>query len=224
MSRRPGQLRLRDDGAPWGVPVLQQESAVKSILASFAVVVSFLPLALQQQPAPSKSGATAMPPKAAPQQKITPFLWFDDDAEEAVRFYVSLFDGSKVLSETRWGEGGPVPKGTLMTANFTLAGVEYTALNGGPMHRLNEAFSLVIHCETQEEVDRYWEKLCADGGEPSQCGWLKDKFGLSWQVVPTRLFALLADPDPVKAGRVGAALMQMGKLDLAKLEAAHAGK
>ena len=200
---------------------------MKSILASFAVVVSFLPLALQQQPAPSKSnpGATAMPPKAAPpQQKITPFLWFDDDAEEAVRFYVSLFENSKILEETRWGEGGPVPKGTLMTVKFTLAGVEYSALNGGPTFRLNEAFSLVIHCETQEEIDRYWTKLCADGGEESQCGWCKDKFGLSWQVVPTKLVALLADPDPVKAGRVGAALMQMGKLDLAKLEAAHAGK
>ncbi len=199
---------------------------MKSILASFAVVLSFLPLALQQQPAPSKTdpGATAMPPKSAPQQKVTPFLWFDTNAEEAVRFYVSLFENSKILEETRWGEGGPVPKGTLMTVKFTLAGVEYVALNGGSTYRLSEAFSLVIHCETQAEIDRYWSKLCANGGEESQCGWCKDRFGLSWQVVPTRLVAMLSDPDPTKAARVGAAMMQMGKLDLAKLEAAHAGK
>jgi len=201
---------------------------VKSILASFAVVLSFLPLALTQQPAAAPSttdpGATAMPPKAAPQQKITPFLWFDDDAEQAVRFYVSLFEGSKIVSETRWGEGGPVAKGTLMTAKFTLAGVEYVALNGGPTFHLNEAFSLVVNCTTQAEVDHYWQKLCADGGEESQCGWCKDRFGLWWQVVPTRLMELLADPDPAKAGRVSAAMMQMRKIDLAKLEAAHAGK
>ena len=201
---------------------------MKSLLASFALLVASLPLAFQHAPAvaPSASeGDATMPPKvAAPQQKITPCLWFDDDAEEAVRFYVSLVEGSKVLSETRWGDGGPLPKGTLMTSNFLLGGVEYMALNGGPTYRLNESFSLVLRCETQEEVDHYWEKLCADGGEPSQCGWCKDKFGLSWQVVPKQVYALLADPDPAKVARFFAAMMPMQKLDLAKLEAAHAGR
>jgi predicted 3-demethylubiquinone-9 3-methyltransferase (glyoxalase superfamily) len=157
------------------------------------------------------------------QGKITPYLWFDDDAEEALSFYASIFPDAKVLGTTRWGEGGPVPAGTLMLARFRLAGQEFLALNGGPMYRFNEAISLFVSCADQAEIDRYWKALTADGGEPGRCGWLKDKFGLSWQIVPRELGALMSDPDPAKAGRVGAALLTMDKLDLGKLRAAHAG-
>lgn len=163
------------------------------------------------------------PKSTAPRKKITPFLWFDDDAEEAIRFYATVFPDVKVLEETRWGAGGPVAAGTLMTARIELAGQQLVLLNGGPTYRLNEAFSLVIDCSSQEEVDRYWAKLC-EGGQPSCCGWLKDRFGLSWQVVPDELLALLADPDPVRAARVQAAMMQMGRIELAKLREAHAGR
>ena len=165
---------------------------------------------------------TAM--KNMSKQKITPFLWFDDNAEEAVRFYCSIFEGSKILKETRWGEGGPVPKGTLMTATFQLAGQEYIALNGGSTYRLNEAFSLFVHCNTQREIDDLWAKLTSGGGEPGPCGWLKDKFGLSWQVAPDSLGEMLGDKDPAKAQRVGAAMMQMSKLDLARLKQAYDGR
>lgn len=154
--------------------------------------------------------------------KITPFLWFDDDAEQAVAFYTSLFPDSKVLSQTRWGDGGPVPKGTLMAATFTLAGREYMALNGGPHYRLNEAFSLFVACEDQAEIDTLWAKLTADGGEESMCGWLKDKFGLSWQLVPEKLGEMLSDPQ--RGGRVGAAMLQMRKIDLAALRRAYDGQ
>jgi predicted 3-demethylubiquinone-9 3-methyltransferase (glyoxalase superfamily) len=158
-------------------------------------------------------GVRAMPEK----QKITTFLWFNDNAEEAIRLYTSVFKDSKVLSETRWGEGGPLPKGTLMTARFQLAGQEFMALNGGPQYRLTEAISLLVDCNTQEEVDELWEKLSA-GGEPGRCGWLKDRYGLSWQIVPTALGRLLGDKDPKKAKRVAEAMMGMGKLDIQRLQ------
>ena len=154
-------------------------------------------------------------------QKITTFLWFDGDAEEAVHFYLSIFQDSKILAESRWGEGGPFPKGTLMTANFQLAGQEFIALNGGPHYHFTEAISLLVGCETQGEVDELWEKLCAGGGEPGQCGWLKDKYGLSWQVIPTVLGKMLGDKDPVRAKRVAEAMMQMEKLDIRRLQAAY---
>jgi predicted 3-demethylubiquinone-9 3-methyltransferase (glyoxalase superfamily) len=153
----------------------------------------------------------------APAQKITPFLWFDDKAEEAMNFYISLFDNSRILSVTRYGETGPGLKGTVMTASFQLAGQEFVALNGGPHFKFTEAVSFVINCETQEEVDRYWEQLAADGGQESQCGWLKDKYGLSWQIVPTILMKLLQDPDKEKSNRVMQAMLKMKKIEIAKL-------
>jgi predicted 3-demethylubiquinone-9 3-methyltransferase (glyoxalase superfamily) len=150
--------------------------------------------------------------------KITPFLWFDNNVEEAMDFYVSLFDDAKVIHVTRDGEGGPV-----RWANFELAGQEFMALNGGPQYRFTEATSLFVNCDDQAEVDRLWDRLTADGGEPSQCGWLKDRFGLSWQIIPTRLGELLGDPDPERAGRVMQAMLGMQKIEFAGLEAAHAG-
>src|SRR3977135_1086214 len=132
-------------------------------------------------------------------QKITPFLWFDDKAEEAMKFYTSIFKNSQIGSVTRYGEGGPGPKGTVMTASFQLEGQEFIALNGGPHFKFTEAISFVVNCETQEEVDNYWNKLIAGGGQESQCGWLKDKFGLSWQIVPSILSKLLTDKDAKKA-------------------------
>jgi predicted 3-demethylubiquinone-9 3-methyltransferase (glyoxalase superfamily) len=153
-------------------------------------------------------------------QKITPFLWFDNQAEEAMNFYVSIFKNSKVLSVNRYREGAPAPKGTVMTANFQLDGQEFTALNGGPMFKFSPAISFVVHCETQEEVDEYWAKLSA-GGKENQCAWLDDKFGVSWQIVPNALIELLSDPDPAKAGRVMQAMMQMTKIDIAGLKRAY---
>ena len=155
-------------------------------------------------------------------QKITPFLWFDNQAEEAMNFYVSIFKNSKVLSVNRYGEGAPLPKGTVMTANFQLDGQDFTALNGGPMYKFSPAISFVVHCNTQTEVDEYWEKLSA-GGKVNQCAWLDDKFGVSWQIVPNALIELLSDPDPVKAGRVMQAMMQMTKIDIATLKCAYDG-
>ena len=154
-------------------------------------------------------------------QRITPFLWFDGQAEEAANFYVSIFPNSKVLSTSRYGEGGPGPKGTVMTVSFELDGLSCTALNGGPMFKFTEAISLVVHCETQAEVDHYWDRLSA-GGQQVQCGWLKDKYGLSWQVVPNALIELVQDKDPAKSQRVIAAMMQMKKIDIAGLKAAYA--
>jgi predicted 3-demethylubiquinone-9 3-methyltransferase (glyoxalase superfamily) len=151
--------------------------------------------------------------------KITPFLWFNDQAEEAMNFYVSIFKNSKAGSVTRYGDTGPGPKGPVMTANFQLDGVDFTALNGGPLFPFTEAVSFVVHCETQQEIDHYWDKLTA-GGKPVQCGWLKDKFGLSWQVVPDVLPRLLKDPDPKKSQRVMKAMMQMVKIDIARLQQA----
>ncbi|MDX8128717.1 VOC family protein [Methylomonas sp. OY6] len=152
--------------------------------------------------------------------KITPFLWFDDQAEEAMNFYVSIFKHSKVLSVTRYGDGGPGPKGSVMTANFELDGQVFTALNGGPVYQLSPAISFVIHCETQAEVNHYWEKLSA-GGKQNQCAWLEDKFGVTWQIVPNILIELLNDPDPVKAGRVMEAMLKMTKIDIDTLKRAY---
>lgn len=152
-------------------------------------------------------------------QKITPFLWFDDKAEEAMNFYVSIFKNSKTLGVTRYGEAGPGPNGSVMTANFELEGQEFVALNGGPHFKFTEAVSFVINCETQAEVDEFWEKL-SEGGEESQCGWLKDKFGLSWQIVPRILIELLQDKDPARAKRVMNAMLQMKKIDIDTLKQA----
>jgi len=152
-------------------------------------------------------------------QKITPFLWFDNQAEEAMNFYVSIFKDSKVLSISRYGEGAPVPAGTVMTASFLIEGQQFTALNGGPLFSFTEAISFVIHCQTQEEVDHYWEKL-TEGGEEVQCGWLKDKFGVSWQVVPEVLGRLLNNPDPNKAQRAMQAMFTMKKIDIRQLQEA----
>ncbi|HEX7294315.1 MAG TPA: VOC family protein [Pyrinomonadaceae bacterium] len=153
----------------------------------------------------------------APAQKITPMLWFDDKAEEAANFYTSLFPNSRILSVARYGEGAPAPAGSVMVASFQLAGQEFVALNGGPHFKFNEAISLVINCDTQEEVDRYWEKLTADGGQESQCGWLKDKYGLSWQVTPKILIQLVQGPDKEKAARVFQAMLKMKKIDIPTL-------
>jgi len=153
-------------------------------------------------------------------QKITTFLWFDQQAEEAMNFYVSLFKNSKVLSVSRYPEGGPMPVGTLMTATFQLDGQEFMALNGGPEFKFTEAISLFVTCETQAEVDHFWDHL-SEGGEKSRCGWLKDRYGLSWQIVPTALGELMGDPNPRKAQNVMQAMLQMDKLDIAALQAAH---
>jgi predicted 3-demethylubiquinone-9 3-methyltransferase (glyoxalase superfamily) len=152
-------------------------------------------------------------------QKITPFLWYNDNAEEAMNFYLSVFKNSKVLGVSRYGEAGPGPKGSVMVANFQIEGQEFTALNGGPHFKLTEAISFVVDCKTQEEVDYYWEKLSA-GGEKSRCGWLKDKFGLSWQIVPTILSELMQDKDPEKSKRVMQAMLKMDKLDIKTLKEA----
>ena len=153
-------------------------------------------------------------------QKITPFLWFDNQAEEAVNFYISVFKNSKVGTIARYGDSGPGPKGSVMTIAFELDGQNFTALNGGPHFKFTEAISLVVNCANQEEVDYFWEKLTADGGQEVQCGWLKDKYSLSWQVVPKILPELLQSGDPKKSERVMKALMQMKKLDVAKLKEA----
>jgi predicted 3-demethylubiquinone-9 3-methyltransferase (glyoxalase superfamily) len=153
-------------------------------------------------------------------QKITPFLWFDHEAEEAMKFYVSIFKNSKILSMTRYGEGGPGPAGELMTGNFQLEGQEFMALNGGPDHKFTEAISFFVDCKTQEEVDDLWNKLTA-GGEEGPCGWLKDKFGVSWQIIPTVLGELLGDPDPAKSQRVMQAMLQMKKIDIRVLQQAY---
>ena len=156
-------------------------------------------------------------------KKITPFLWFDNNAEEAMHFYVSIFKNSEVLSVTRYGEAGPGPSGSVMTATFQLDGLELIALNGGPHFKFTEAISLSVNCETQEEVDELWEKL-SEGGETGRCGWLKDKFGLSWQVNPRVLGELLGDKDPEKAKRVMAAMLQMDKIDIDTLRKAYEGR
>ncbi len=152
-------------------------------------------------------------------RKITPFLWFDGRAEEAMKFYVSVFKNSKAGRVVRYGEAGPGPKGTVMTAVFQLDGQEFIALNGGPQFRFSQAVSFVVNCKTQKELDELWEKLSA-GGQQQMCGWLKDKFGLSWQIVPTALPELLSDPDPAISQSVMKAMMQMKKIDIEGLKRA----
>ena len=154
-------------------------------------------------------------------QKITPFLWFNGQAEDAMNFYLSIFKNSKAGKVRRYGEGGPVPAGTAMSASFELEGVQFHAFNGGPAFTFTPAISLFVDCQTQAEVDELWEKLSA-GGEKSRCGWLKDKFGLSWQIIPTALGQALNNPDPVKSRKAMEAMMQMTKIDIAALERAQA--
>ena len=154
-------------------------------------------------------------------QKITPFLWFDGNAEEAMNFYTSIFKNAKVGNVSRYGEAGPGPAGSVLTASFELEGLQFTALNGGPHFKFNEAISFHVACESQQEVDYFWDKLGA-GGQVQQCGWLKDKFGVSWQIVPTALPRLLDNPDRARANRVMQAMLQMKKLDIAALEQAAA--
>ena len=156
-------------------------------------------------------------------QKIVTYLWFDHQAEEAAELYTSLFDNSRIVNVTRYGDAGPGPKGTAMMVVFELAGQEFLALNGGPQYKFTEAVSLFVNCETQAEVDELWEKL-TEGGEEQPCGWLKDRFGLSWQIIPTALTRLMSDPNPEKAGRVVQAMLQMSKIDVSGLEKAYAGR
>ena len=156
-------------------------------------------------------------------QTITPFLWFDSQAEEAADFYVSVFPDSEIRSVARYGEAGPGPAGSVMVMSFTLQGQEFNALNGGPIYKFNPAISFVIDCTTQDDVDHFWDAFTADGGQEVQCGWVTDKFGISWQVVPRRLMELMSDPDPVKAKRVTEAMLKMKKIVIADLEAAAAG-
>ena len=153
-------------------------------------------------------------------QRITPFLWFDDQAEEAAELYTSVFENSRIRSITRYGKAGPGPEGSVMTVSFELEGLQFTALNGGPEFRFNEAISFVVDCQSQEEVDELWERL-SEGGEEGPCGWLKDRFGVSWQIVPTVLPELLSDPDPEKAQRVTEAMLKMSKIDIGALKQAY---
>jgi predicted 3-demethylubiquinone-9 3-methyltransferase (glyoxalase superfamily) len=153
-------------------------------------------------------------------QKITTFLWFDDKAEEAVNLYVSLFKNSSIETVSRYGDAGPGPKGSVMVVNFQLEGQKFMALNGGPHFTFTPAISLMVNCETQQEVDELWDKLSA-GGRKDRCGWLQDKYGLSWQIIPTVLGQLMSDPDPEKSSRVMKAMMQMDKLDIQRLQEAY---
>ncbi len=154
--------------------------------------------------------------------RINPFLWFDTQAEEAAAFYVSVFPGSRIVSVARYGDAGPGPKGSAMTVSFELDGREFTALNGGTLFKFNEAVSFVVNCKTQEEVDHFWSRL-SEGGEEGRCGWLKDRFGLSWQIIPAALGQLLGDPDPARSKRVVQAMLGMRKLDIAGLRRARDG-
>jgi len=153
-------------------------------------------------------------------QKITTFLWFDNQAEEAAKLYVSLFKNSKIGSISRYGDAGPGPKGSVMMVTFQLDGQEFMALNGGPDYKFTPAMSLFVNCETQQEVDALWDKL-SEGGRKDRCGWLTDKYGLSWQIIPTALPKLMSDSDPEKSKRVMKAMLQMDKIDIAALERAH---
>jgi predicted 3-demethylubiquinone-9 3-methyltransferase (glyoxalase superfamily) len=153
-------------------------------------------------------------------QKITPFLWYDGQAEEAANFYTSIFRNSKIGSISRYGEAGPGPQGTVLSVTFELDGQEFIALNGGPQFKFTPAISLFVNCGTQAEVDELWEKL-SEGGQKSRCGWLQDKYGLSWQIIPTALGELLGDPDPKKSSRVMKAMLQMEKIDIDRLQQAY---
>lgn len=154
---------------------------------------------------------------------LTTCLWFDTQAEEAATYYTTIFPGAKLGNVSRFGEGGPRPAGMVITAEFEISGQRFVALNGGPEYSFTEAVSFQIPCADQAEVDYYWDRLTADGGQPGPCGWLKDKFGVSWQVIPAVLGSLLSDPDPEKAARATQTMLSMGKLDIAALERAHAG-
>ena len=156
-------------------------------------------------------------------QKIVTSLWFDTEAEEAANFYCSKFKDSKILNVSHYGSAGPRPEGMVLAVDFQLAGQTFNAINGGPDFKFTEATSLLVNCESQDEVDQFWDAL-GEGGEPGPCGWLKDKYGLSWQTVPTVLDELLADPDPEKSQRVMRSMLQMGKLDVAELQRAYAGE
>jgi predicted 3-demethylubiquinone-9 3-methyltransferase (glyoxalase superfamily) len=155
--------------------------------------------------------------------KITPFLWFDSQAEEAAKFYIAVFKNGRILKTVRFGDAGPGPKGAVMTVAFEVNGQQFTALNGGPQFKFTPAISFVVSCETQGQIDALWGQLSADGGHEGRCGWVQDKYGLSWQIVPPVLPELLADPDPLRATRTMRAMMQMGKLDIAALRNAHQG-
>jgi len=155
--------------------------------------------------------------------KITPYLWFDTQAEEAATTYTSIFKDSRIVEVQRYGEAGPGPKGTAMIVAFEIAGMPLVALNGGPQFKFTEAISFYVNCETQKEVDELWEKL-SEGGEKGQCGWLKDKYGVSWQIIPTALPELLGDPDPEKSQRVMKAMLQMSKIDIEALRKAYKGQ
>lgn len=156
-------------------------------------------------------------------QKVTPFLWYESQAEEAAKYYTTIFKNSKITEMMRCGDAGPGPKGSVLTIGFEIDGQPVTAINGGPHYKLNPSFSFVVHCDSQEEVDYYWDKL-GDGGKPMQCGWLEDKFGLSWQIAPDKMLELLSSSDTEKAGRAMGAMMQMVKLDINKIQAAYDGK
>ncbi len=156
-------------------------------------------------------------------QKIATYLWFDNNAEDAINFYTSIFPDSRIGETSRYGEGMPFPAGTFLSGSFYLAGQEFLALNGGPQFKFNEAISLLVHCKDQAEVDYYWNALTADGGEPSMCGWAKDKYGVWWQIIPDQLGQLIGDPDPARAGRAVQAMLQMQKIDIAALERAANG-
>lgn len=157
-------------------------------------------------------------------QKITPFLWFDNQAEEAMNFYTSIFKNSKVKTVSRYGDAGPGPKGTVMVAKFELEGQEFMVLNGGPRFKFTQAVSFVVNCTSQQEVDELWEKLLAGGGAEDACGWLRDKYGLSWQIIPTALGEMMSDPDKQKAGRAMQAMLKMKKIDIAEMRRAFDGK
>lgn len=157
-------------------------------------------------------------------QKISPFLWFDHQAEEAMNFYCSVFKNCKPGRVSRFGDKGPGPKGAVMSVSFELEGQQFMALNGGPLFQFSPAISLFVNCETQEEVDDLWGKLCEGGGKAERCGWLKDKFGLSWQIIPKALGEMLSDADPAKSQRVMQAMLQMTKIDVAELKKAYAGQ
>jgi len=155
--------------------------------------------------------------------RITPCLWFDREAEDAAKFYTSIFPNSRIGAISHYGDGAPLPKGTVLTVAFELDGLDYLALNGGPMFKFTEAISLIVNCASQQEVDHYWDALCA-GGTPVQCGWLKDRYGLSWQVVPARFVELMRTGEPAGVGRMMQAMMGMIKLDIAALERAYSGQ
>jgi len=158
-----------------------------------------------------------------PAHKVTPFIWFDDQAEEAANLYVSLFENSRIIEIARWSEGAPFPAGSAMSATFELDGRQFIAFNGGPHFKQTEAFSMFVSCEDQAEVDRYWHAFIDGGGQAGQCAWLKDKFGVSWQIVPQALGRLISDPDAERSARAMKAMMQMTKIDVAALERAAAG-